>query len=341
MFSLRKTVYFYREIRIAALLITVILYGGRFMVVYVILGICIILILALCIFSWKLSSLVIHPIVKGYEDTYQREIKGEKFDEKSYKAWRKTDFNIKSTYGYDLSCELIEDEAYENLEEKTKIMVMVHGITYSKFGSIKYTEMFIKRGFKVLIYDHRNHGLSGKGPTTMGFYEKYDLKTVIDWCYKTYGKDILLGTHGESMGAATVLAHLEVDKRPAFIIADCGYSDLRELLAHQLKVRYNLSPFPFIPVSNIFVKLRAGFNINKVSPIKEVAKTNTPILFVHGEKDDYVPTYMSEKMYVAKKDKKELYIAPNAAHAEAHWKNKKEYEERVNKFLDKYVFNNS
>lgn len=307
------------------------------MIVYVILGICIILILALCIFSWKLSSLVIHPIVKGYEDTYQREIKGEKFHEERYKAWKKTDFNIKSTYGYNLSCELIEDEAYENPKEKTKIMVMVHGITYSKFGSIKYTEMFIKRGFKVLIYDHRNHGLSGKGPTTMGFYEKYDLRTVIDWCYKTYGEGILLGTHGESMGAATVLVHLEVDKRPAFIIADCGYSDLRELLAHQLKVRYNLPPFPFIPVANVFVKLRADFNINKVSPIKEVAKSNIPILFAHGENDDYVPTYMSKDMYAAKRDKKEIYIAPNAAHAEAHWKNKKEYEEIVNVFLDKYV----
>lgn len=306
------------------------------MVGYIILGVLGILTMGICVFSWALSTLVIHPKVKDYEDTYRRNLEGKKFDENIYKGWNKTDFYLKSQYGYDLSCELIEDNQDENLGERIKVMVIVHGITWSKYGSIKYVNMFIKRGFKVVIYDHRNHGLSGKGPTTMGYYEKFDLKTVIDWCYNKFGNNIEVGTHGESMGAATVMAHLEIDHRPKVVIADCGYSDLSKLLAYQLKVRYNLSGFLCIPISAKFVKLRGRFNIKDVSPIKVVANTDKPILFIHGENDKYVPTYMVNELYEVKRDKKELYIAPNAAHAEAYWKNNNEYEKVVYNFLDKY-----
>ncbi|MEG2289206.1 MAG: alpha/beta hydrolase [Clostridium sp.] len=306
------------------------------MLYYVIVGTIVVSLIILFCFSWRLSTMVIHPIIKGYEDTYNREVQGGRLDENLYNSWNKKDFFIKSNYGYNLSCELIEDKKYENSDERVKIMVLVHGITWSKYGEVKYANMFIKKGFKVLIYDHRNHGLSGTVPTTMGYYEKFDLKTVIDWCYNTYGQNITVATHGESMGSATVLAHLEIDNRPAFVIADCGYSDLYELLKYQLKDRYNLPDFPFVPLSSMLIRLRAGFNIHHVSPIKIVAKSNIPILFIHGENDLYVPTYMGKAMYEAKKDNKELFIAPNAAHAESQWKNPKEYEKVVYGFMDKY-----
>lgn len=309
------------------------------MVNYIIFGLGALASITFLIFTWILSSKVICPLVKAYEDTYTRSVDKKHLDEKLYKTWKKTDFNIASDYGYNISCQLLEDGEYEHIGEKVKIIILVHGVTWSKYSSIKYAHIFIKRGYKVLVYDHRNHGLSGKAPTTMGYYEKYDLKTVIDWCYNKFGKDISIGTHGESMGAATVLAHLEIDERPEFIIADCGYSDLPKLLKYQLKKKYNLPSFPFVQVAGVLIKIRAGFNIKNVKPIKVVTKCKKPILFVHGEKDDYVPTYMGIELFNAKKDKKELYIAPNAKHAEAIVKNLNEYEKVVHNFLAKYINN--
>lgn len=304
---------------------------------YVIFGLVALGIVVFLIFTWLLSNKVIHPVVKNYEETYCRSVNSKSINEDLYNSWKKTDFYIQSDYGYNISCELLEDNHYEKLGDRIKIMILVHGVTWSKYGSIKYADMFIKKGFKVLIYDHRNHGLSGKAPTTMGYYEKYDLKGVIDWCYKTFGQDIQVATHGESMGAATVISHLEIDERPKVVIADCGYSDLYELLEYQLNKQYKLPGFPFMLAAAILVKIRARFPIEGVSPIRVVANSNKPILFIHGEEDDYVPTYMVRELFKAKKDKKELYIAPNAKHAEALVKNKRDYEKVVNNFIDKYI----
>ena len=187
-----------------------------------------------------------------------------------------------------------------------------------------------------MIYDHRNHGLSGRAYTSMGYYEKYDLKKIIDWCCDTYGPDCIMVTHGESMGAATVLLHLGIDDRVVCAIADCAYSDLKELLKHQIKYYYHL-PQVLIPLESLITYLRAGFWYGEVSPIQVVSRTDTPILFIHGKKDKYVPTRMSKEMYKSKRKSKALYLVAGAGHASSYETNRNGYKKAVENFLKKYM----
>ena len=61
------------------------------------------------------------------------------------------------------------------------------------------------------------------------------------------------------------------------------------------------------------------------------------MLFIHGEADDYVPTWMVRPLYEAKPGDKELWLVPGAGHAASYRDNREEYTRRVGEFVGKYI----
>lgn len=277
--------------------------------------------------GWYFSGKVIHIRTKTNEFIHGEEIAAERIAPGYFESLPKEKATIESPYGYALHGWFIPHGTSD------KTVILVHGVTMSVFGSLKYIELFRKRGFNVLVYDHRRHGLSGGKTTTYGWHEKHDLDACIDWVLQRTGPDAKIGIHGESMGAATALQHAAIDNRAAFYIADCPYSDLFEQLRYRLKAEYRLPPFPMLYIAGWFCRLRAGFSFRKVSPIADITTVETPVLFIHGQNDTYIPKEMSKEMHRLKPDVKKLYLAPNANHAEAIWKNPEEYDRVVGTFL--------
>lgn len=283
-----------------------------------------------------LSDLLLKPRQLSYETLYRMELAECHFDEIAYQAMIKTEFEIDSDYGYKLSCEMLETELSLK-ENPKKIVVICHGYASAKCACIKYAQIYLELGFTAILYDHRNHGMSGKAFTTMGYYEKHDLKKVIDWCFEQYTKECQVITHGESMGGATVLLHVGIDDRVKCVISDCAYSDLKSLLKHQLKRYYHLPRF-LIPFVNVCTFFRAGFWYKQVCPIEVVGKSNKPILFIHGMSDNFVPTEMAKKMYERKLDKKVLFLVADAKHAQSCIVDPQGYKNIVAEFLNKYFY---
>lgn len=290
----------------------------------------------LCLFEflWCLSDLIMKPRQLSCDKIFKNEASAGRFDEAAYRATGKRNFRIRSDYGYIISCELLIP-AKQDRNGRQKLAILCHGLGITKYGGLKYAELFLRLGYMVLLYDQRNHGLSGGGCTSMGHYEKHDLKRLVDWCMKHFGEDSIIITHGESMGAATVLMHLEIDQRVKCVIADCSYSDLIQLLKHQLREYYHL-PYWLIPIESSLTYLRAGFHYHDISPIRVISNCDIPVLFIHGKKDNFVPTYMSRQLYQAKKRNKALYLVADAKHAECICKNREGYRQRVEEFLRRY-----
>ncbi|MBU3092681.1 alpha/beta hydrolase [Clostridium sp. CF011] len=287
----------------------------------------ILIIITIFIIGWHFSSIIIYPRVAKYNYTYDYEVEQGKIDIEKFNNLEKQEVYLDSQYGYK-----IHGFFFPNNNSK-KAIILCHGITSSLYGSVKYMDMFLKRGFAIFIYDHRNHGLSGGKNTSFGYYEKFDLKKCTDWLFNKLGNDIIVGLHGESMGAGIVLQNIAIDDRIKFCIDDCGYSDAQDLFKHILEKYYGIKRFPLIKLSSKISKIRVGWDFKDVSPITTLPNVKIPILFIHGEKDDYVPTFMCNQMYSVKKGYKDIYIAPGAGHAEAYWKNKDEYEKKVDGFL--------
>ena len=61
------------------------------------------------------------------------------------------------------------------------------------------------------------------------------------------------------------------------------------------------------------------------------------MLFIHGDQDDFVPTYMVYQLYDAKPAPKELWITPGVDHANSYFKYPEEYTARIKSFTEKYI----
>ena len=90
-------------------------------------------------------------------------------------------------------------------------------------------------------------------------------------------------------------------------------------------------------VSSIVTKIRAGYWLNEASAIEQVAKSKTPILYIHGDKDDFVPFYMMDELYDNTKSEKEKLVVEGASHAKSSTVNPDLYWSTIENFINKYV----
>ena len=193
-----------------------------------------------------------------------------------------------------------------------------------------------KLGYNVLLPDQRSHGASGGHTITMGVKERYDCRAWAYWAYKHFGPDVPLFLMGVSMGASTVLLASGLDLPPTVrgIIADCGYTSPHDIC------RKVLAEFkPHMPVGPVYTIGRLGtlvfgrFDPEDADCRQAVAKTDIPILFIHGESDDFVPCDMSRANYEACAGQKKLVTIPGAGHAVAYYVDIPAYETAVTQFL--------
>lgn len=286
--------------------------------------------------GWKISSMTLHPKIYAYDTVVDEEVKRGSFTREWYdQNVRLEEFSIRSPYGYDLHCALWPREANASFADgKRRVAVMVHGYTYCLLGGIKYASIFHALGFDCILYDHRNHGLSGKAPTTMGIYESRDLSVVCAWARGRFGEDAMLGTHGESMGAATVMLHAGLDNRLAFAIEDCGFSDWKSELRFAQWHLYHVPVYPALWFAMLFFHLRGRVPFRADSPKNALKKADrVPMLFVHGDADELVPFSMMEICYDAKAGVRARLVFPGAKHAGCRLADPVRYQEETARFL--------
>ncbi|MEY9978044.1 alpha/beta hydrolase [Lysinibacillus sp. RC79] len=226
----------------------------------------------------------------------------------------------------------------KNTNETNKWAIVFHG--YSSDGSqmAKYAKHFYDTGYNVIIPDARAHGKSEGDYIGMGWHDRLD---VVSWINNVISSDnnaeIVL--YGVSMGGATVMmaSGEDLPGNVKAIIEDCGYSSVWDEFSYQLQAIFNLPEFPIMYFSSIVTKLRADFTLGEADTVKQVAKSKTPMLFIHGSNDTFVPSDMLDEVYEAANVPKEKFIVEGAGHSGAESVAGDAYWETINNFLAKYI----
>lgn len=228
--------------------------------------------------------------------------------------------------------------AIELYPDSKRWMIIVHGYTGSRAVSTQFIDMFTDEDYNVLLIDQRRHGQSEGRYTTYGYYEKYDVQTWVNWLVEQHGANTEIGLHGQSLGGGTVLEYLSIAApQVKAVIADCPYSDLTDLMKHQITKLNKIPSVPFFRWVNNRIRKKAGFSFEQVSPIRSVRNSHLPVMFIHGTNDTYVPTRMSLEMYDVKPGPKKLVLIEGAIHANAYHIDPNQYRGEIRSFLNEYI----
>lgn len=222
--------------------------------------------------------------------------------------------------------------------ETNKTVIVVHGFNNSKKDMKAYAWMFHELGYNVLMPDNIAHGKSRGQIIGYGWNDRLN---IIKWAQLLVDKNAAsqITLFGVSMGGAAVMmasGESNLPKQVVNIIEDCGYSSVWEELKYQAKAMYSLPAFPILYEVSSISKVRAGFSYGQASSIEQLKKNKLPILFIHGDKDDFVPTKMVYDNFKASRGAKELYIAKGAQHAKSMESNPETYQKKISTFLKNY-----
>ena len=248
---------------------------------------------------------------------------------RDYDKLEKEELRIESYDGYGLNAFFVPAA-----EESDKYVIISHGYTYNRYGSLRYLHMFRDFGYNCLIYDDRGHGANVRTKCTMGVRESKDLLRLIDWVHERFGEDITLGLHGESMGSALQMMALKEKPKVQFVVNDCGYADLMGVLTHNIRRTLHM-PEWFCYPAGAACRLLFGYSFRKVRPIDSLKDNTVPICFMHGAADDFIPCSHSERMYKEMTAYSELHLFPGAAHGLSFDSDEEGYRRIVKEFLDK------
>lgn len=236
--------------------------------------------------------------------------------------------------GYLLAAEEFFTEP--SVTDSHKWALVLHGYTGWKEEMYPYAYWYHEEGYHVIVPDLRCQGESEGDFIGMGWTDHYDCGL---WIQYILGQDAdaRIVIHGQSMGAATALIMTEeedLSSNVAAVISDCAYTDAYTMFGEKITEWFYLPSFPLVDSACLVLRIRGGYNLKDASAIDAVRKSNTPILFIHGDEDAMISVQMSKDLYEAANCRKELLIVEGAGHAQAMDKDPDLYWGTVKAFLE-------
>lgn len=182
----------------------------------------------------------------------------------------------------------------------TGTMLYLHGNGANIGSNAEQATRFHQIGLSVLLIDYRGYGQSvGQFPNEQQVYE--DAEASWQYLVQNLVQDSAQRpfVYGHSLGGAIAihLAHQHPDA--AGLIVQSSFTSMRQMVDYQM-------PYSIFPINLLLNQ--------KFDSIAQVPGLKMPVLYIHGLSDTRVPATMSQALYAASPDPKQLYLVPEAGH---------------------------
>lgn len=250
----------------------------------------------------------------------------ERYDTSFYEALEKTDYTVASFDGY-----VLHAQELRNPVATERYVILSHGYTDNRFGSLKYVPLYLDLGYNCIIYDLRGHGENEKTFTTYGMREGRDLACLAADVRRRHPQLTQLGLHGESLGAASTVSALGQHPAVDFAVADCAFSDIEGVLRKGYADAG--APVFLVDLADLGARLRYHYALKDMRPIDALDGNQVPVLFIHGADDSFIVPQNSQDLYERTSGPRQLHLVEGAGHAESIFTDPEGYQAYVAAFL--------
>jgi fermentation-respiration switch protein FrsA (DUF1100 family) len=227
----------------------------------------------------------------------------------------------------------------------------------TRLSCARYCRPLIDAGYDVFSFDFRGHGASASEEGYRARQWASDrevsdmmgaISTVEQWL-EEQGRPIEIGLFGISRGAcAGILASESCASVRALITdgafsSDCTLEHLMKRWAKiyaRVKIIYENHPPEFWRFLRwcLFLTCRVKFKCRYPSVRKTLMRMlPRPMLFIHGERDSYIPVEQSRLLYALSAQPKYLWVVHGAKHNQSVDVVPEEYTRRTVEFFDRYL----
>jgi uncharacterized protein len=207
-----------------------------------------------------------------------------------------------------------------NKEALGRVVLYLHGNGSNVGANVEHANRFHGLGLSVFLIDYRGYGNSqGDFPSESRVYEDVQLA----WDYLVKQRRInpnQIYIYGHSLGGAIAIDLAVRHPEAAGLIVEGSFTSVRAMVDFQ-KPLFRVFPIDFLLAQ-------------RFDSLSKVDRLQMPVLFIHGTADTVVPAQMSQKLFDAAPEPKQLYIVPNGGHNNAAQIGGAEYLLTVRQFLD-------
>jgi fermentation-respiration switch protein FrsA (DUF1100 family) len=169
-----------------------------------------------------------------------------------------------------------------------KTLVFFHGNAGDLSNRIYKLNELDKLNINILLISWRGFSGNEGYPTEKNLYE--DAEAAIKWLNKKKVSNSQIILYGESLGTGVAV---EIASKNNFnsIILESPFTSIE----NSAKIYY-----PYLPVKFLLK--------DRYDSISKIKKINSPILIMHGRKDDIVPFFMGKKLFEKANSPKDSYF---------------------------------
>jgi pimeloyl-ACP methyl ester carboxylesterase len=238
------------------------------------------------------------------------------------------------------------------------MVLFAHEFSSDMYSCARYCRPLLTAGYDVFSFDFRGHGESSGEPGYQARQWPSDREVndmlgaiayVEDWLER-HGRPVEIGLFGISRGAGAAI--LAAQNNPAIkaIISDGAFSSDTTLEYLMRRWAYIFAKVRFVYENHppqfwrflrwlLFRECRRKLNCTFPS-VRKALKNMAPgkaILFIHGERDSYIPVEQSQLLYDLAPGPKSLWIVPGAKHNQSVVVKPEYYAARTVAFFDEYL----